>query len=1088
MKSGVLGPLEVRADHGVQAQAILGQGAAFQPETPPRPEAASSAPAKPAAPEAREPRPDARKTVTILFTDIVDSSRLSLSLDPEALRNMLTRYFGDLSAVIQRHGGTVDKYIGDAIMAVFGVPLLHEDDALRAVRAAVEMRDTLAILNHELEAGWGVRLMNRIGINTGEVIAGNQTQGYSSVAGEAVIVAKRLEEAATADEILIGESTYKLVRDAVVVEPSGPRTLKHGATIRALVVVEVLAHAPGIARRFDSPFVGRELQRALLETVFRNAVDDRTCRLVTILADAGVGKSRLVREFTSDLAEDVTVLHGRCLPYGEGITYWPLAEIVRELTRAEGPDSGEQLAAVIGARLAGDEKAGLIAERVTGALGLGGAGQGTTEETAWAVRRLFEALARAGPLVVVVDDIHWAEPTFLDLVEHVADFSRDFPIVIICVARPELFDTRPGWGTGKRNATSIVLERLSDAECRELISNLLGRAPLAPAVESRISSAAEGNALFAEELVAMLVDDALLRRAPDSWVATSDLAELPVPSTINALLAARLEGLPSVERAILTAAAVEGTVFHRSAVSELAGPGLDALEDGLLALVHRDLIRPEAPSFAGEKAYCFRHVLIRDAAYRSLPKNARADLHERFAAWLELTAADRLREFEQIVGYHLEQAFQYRVALGPRDARAASLAARACERLEAAGRRALVRSDLPAAISLLERVSRLLPTDDPQRIALLAELGAALIESGRLDDAGRVLDEAERLAIATDDQRLAAHVLVQRHFLRVLRGEEGGLEEAARAAAKMIPVFERFGDDLGLCRARRLQAWLFFNGARGEAAAAAWERAAAHARRAGARHEYHEILTWIASALWFGPTPAAEGIRRCEAMRAEVRESPESEAAILRQLACLNAIVGRFPIARELIATSNATYADLGLTLYVASSEHEAVVELLAGNPAAAEKSARSAYRALEEMGERAFRSTMAASLAAVILEQGRDEEAEDFAKLSAQLAASGDLVTQILWRRVRARVLARRAEIEAAEALAREAVAIAEATDFINDRADALIDLSRVLEASRRGNEAVEAASRALRLYELKGNVVAAAATQLRLGKLVKM
>jgi predicted ATPase len=331
-------------------------------------------------------------------------------------------------------------------------------------------------------------------------------------------------------------------------------------------------------------------------------------------------------------------------------------------------------------------------------------------------------------------------------------------------------------------------------------------------------------------------------------------------------------------------------------------------------------------------------------------------------------------------------------------------------------------------------------------------------------------------------------VLVQRQFLRLLHGEEGGLEEAAGVAARVIPVFERLGDDLGLCRARRLEAWLFFNGARGEAAAAAWERAAAHARRAGNLHEHYEILTWIASALWFGPTPAAEGIRRCEAIRAEVRESLESEAAILRSLACLNAIAGRFATARELIAMSNATYADLGLTLYVASSEHEAVVELLAGNPAAAERSARAAYRALEEMGERAFRSTMAASLAVVILELGRDEEAEDFAKLSAQLAASGDLVTQVRWRRVRARVLARRGEIRAAEELAREALAIAEATDFVNDQADALVDLSHVLEASGRCDDAAAAASGALRLYELKGNVVAAAATRLRLGKLGKM
>ena len=331
-------------------------------------------------------------------------------------------------------------------------------------------------------------------------------------------------------------------------------------------------------------------------------------------------------------------------------------------------------------------------------------------------------------------------------------------------------------------------------------------------------------------------------------------------------------------------------------------------------------------------------------------------------------------------------------------------------------------------------------------------------------------------------------MLVQQQFLRLLHGEEGALEGAARATARVIPVFERHGDDLGLCHARRLEAWLFWNEARAEAAAAAWERAAAHARQAGDRHEYYESLTWIASSLWFGPTPAAEGIRRCEAMRAEVRESPESEAAILRSLACLNAIVGRFAVARELLATSNATSADLGLTLYVASSDHEAVVEVLAGNPAAAERSVRAAYRTLEEMGERAFRSTIAASLAWVILEQGRDEEAEALAELSARLAASGDLITQVRWRRVRARVLARRAEIPAAEALAREALAIAEATDFVNDRADALIDLSHVLEASRRCDEAVSAASGALDLYELKGNMVAAAATRLRVRILTRV
>ncbi|MGY1763347.1 ATP-binding protein [Geodermatophilus sp. SYSU D00779] len=1052
-------------------------------------------PLAPVGPGARPPAPDVRKTVTILFADLVDSSRLSLTLDPEALRNLLARYFGEMSAIVGKHGGTVEKYIGDAIMAVFGVPTLHEDDALRAVRVAVEMRDRLTILNRDLEAGWGVRLASRIGVNTGEVISGDHRQGHLVVTGEAVNVAKRLEEAARANEILIGRSTHRLVRDAVDVEPSGPRALKHGEVVDALVVRHARAHAPGLARHFESPFIGRQGPRSVLRTVFGRTVSQRSCHVLTVLGDAGVGKSRLVREFTAGLGRDVVVLHGHCLPYGEGITYWPLAEIVRGITRAKGVEPDEQSAATIAARLAagelaGEEKAQLIAQRVAETLGLGSAGGGTNEETFWAVRRLFEALARAGPLVVVVDDLHWAEPTFLDLVQHVADFSRGFPILLVCIARRDLLETRPGWGSRKPNATSILLEPLSEAECRELVSNLLGRAPVPPAAASVIAGSAEGNALFAEELVAMLVDDGLLVREDDRWVAPSDLSELPVPSTIHALLAARLEGLPADQRAILTTAAVEGVVFHRGAVGELAHRALDAaLDDGLQTLVHRDLIRRNAADFAGEEAYRFRHGLIRDAAYRSLPKGDRADLHERYAGWLEAMAADRsrLREFEEIVGYHLEQAFRYRVAVGSVDSRAASLAARASERLEAAGRRALARSDLPAGIGLLERVTGLLRPEDPRRPLVLAELGAAMIERGRLAEAARVLDEAERLAATGDDACAASHVLVQQQFLRLLHVEEGGAEDAARAMARVIPVFERCGDDLGLCRARRLEAWLHWNEARAEAAAAAWERAAAHAHEAGARHVRDEILTWVASSLWFGPTPADEGVRRCEAMREEVRESPESEAAILRHLAGLHAMLGRFDLARRLLATSNAAYADLGLTLNAATSQNEAVIELLAGNPAAAEESLRTGCRALEEMGERMFLPTTAAFLARAIFEQGRDAEAEDLADLSARLAGPTDLLSQVLWRGVRARVLTRRAELQEAEELAREAVTIAGATDFLNHRADALLDLSHVLEASRRGDGAVTAASEALRLYEVKGNVIAAAATRRRLEELGK-
>jgi predicted ATPase/class 3 adenylate cyclase len=1035
----------------------------------------------------QQPAQDVRKTVTIIFADIVDSSRLSLTLDPEALRNLLARYFDEMNSIIQRHGGTVEGSAGDDIMAVCGVPTLHEDDALRAVSAAVEMRDTLAILNQELETVWGVQLAHRIGVNTGEVFTGINRHGHRFVTGEAVRVAKRLQEAATPNEILIGEATHKLVRRVVVVESSSPRALKHGEKFPAITLVNIIGRATGFQRRFEALFVGRQHQRAMIETIFGDLVSTRTCHLLTVLGEAGVGKSRLVSEVAGSLPSETIVAHGRCLPYGAGITYWPLADIVREIAQAAVGDPGKQPAAAIAKILAGHAKAQLIAERVTELLGFGDGEPGTREETFWAVRRLFEVLARKRPLVIVVEDLHWAEQTFLDLIEHLVDVSHGYPIMVVGTARPELLDTRPGWGSGRPNATTIALEPLSEAESREMILNLLDRLPLSPAVELKITRAVDGNPLFAEELVAMLVDEELLRRNEDGWVARSDLSELPVPSTINALLAARLEGLPSLERAILTAAAVEGAVFHRSAVSELACPVLDALEDGLLALVRRDLIRPEAPSFAGENAYRFRHVLIRDAAYRSLSKNARADLHERFAAWLELTAADRLREFEEIVGYHLEQAFQYRIALGPRDVLAASLAARAAARLEAAGRKALARSDLAAAVALLERVCKLLPTDHSKRTAVLAELGAALIECGRLTDAVQVLGEAERLASSTNDERVASHVLVQQQLLRILHVDEDGTNEAARAIALVIPIFERCKDDLGLCRTRRLEAVIYWNEARAGAAGEAWRHAAAHALMAGDRHLHNETLTWIASSLWFGPTPASEGIRRCEAMREEVRESPESDAAILRHLGGLHAMVGRFDLARQLLATSNAVYADLGLTLNAASSQNEAVIELLAGSPAAAELSLRNGYRALEEMGERWFLSTTAAFLGRAVLEQGRDEEADDLAKMSAQLAANSDVLSQILWRGVRAQVLARRQLVEEAEKLAREAVMRAESTDFLNHRADALLVLSQVLEASRREGAAAAAALEALRLYELKGNVVAAATTRLRLDELEK-
>jgi predicted ATPase/class 3 adenylate cyclase len=1030
-----------------------------------------------AAPPARSP--EVRKMVTILFADVVSWTRLGRQLDPEGLRRLMSRYFETMQSAVERHGGIVEKFIGDAVMAIFGVPVLREDDALRAVRAAAEMRDALATLNGELERTWGFRLEGRIGVNSGEVVAGDHHRGHMVVTGEVVSGAKRLEEAAATGEILISDATYRLVRDAVGAERVTGRTVKGGDTIEALRLVDVRVRAPGRARRFDSPLVDRGRQLAALRSTYASVVENGACHLLTVLGAAGVGKSRLVTEFVSALGEDATVLHGRCLPYGEGTTYWPLAELVRELVRTEGSADAEPSRDAIAALLPDEEKSILVAELISETLGLGGTGAGIGEETSWAVRKLFEALARRRPLVVVFDDLQWAEPTFIELVDSVAELSRGAPIMLLCLARPEVLDSHPGWGGGKLNAASMLLEPLNEDDCRRLITNLLRGGSLPADVETRIAEAADGNALFAEELLAMLVDDERLAWVDGRWVVADDLAELPVPHTINSLLAARLENLPDDERDLLVRASVEGAHFHRSAVRELApDSSTSSLDAGLVSLVRRDVIRPDRSSFAGDEGYRFRHVLIRDAAYRSLAKATRADLHERFAAWLERTSGTGVRDYEEIVGHHLEHAFGCRVDIGSPDDELSELGARASRRLESAGRRALARSDLPSAIGLLERASDLLGAGEPTRAALLAELGAALIDAGRLSDAEDVLAEARRLAAAAHDERADSHALVQQQFLQLLRVADGGTEEATRVVETVVPVFERFDDRHGLCRARRLEAWLHWNAARAAAAAEAWEQAAAHARSAGDEDERSEILNWVASSLLFGPAPVPDAIRRCEELRVEVRGNLGSEAWTLRSLAGLHAMDGRFELARELLAASSAIFEDLGQTLNSSVSHVDAIVEMLAGDAAAAERHLLAGYHALEKMGDRAFLSTTAAYLAHAIHAQGRDDEAERFTRISEELGSRDDRISQVVWRSARAKIAAGRGDVAGAEALAREAVRIGALTDFVSSRGDALIDLAQVLRASGRIPEARAAATEALSLYEQKGNAVAARKT----------
>ncbi|MGZ5289750.1 MAG: ATP-binding protein, partial [Actinomycetota bacterium] len=634
--------------------------------------------AAPLAPET--PVRETRKTVTVVFCDVTGSTELGERLDPESLRDVQTRYFDAMRDAIERHGGTVEKYIGDAVMAVFGIPQLHEDDALRATRAAVDMREGLTVLNKEFERDRGVTIAVRIGVNTGEVVAGDPTSGQALVTGDAVNVAPRLEEHAAPGEILLGEATHRLVREAVDAEQVEPVVLK--GKVREVPAWRLLGMhdvASSMHRHSGSPMVGRERQLAQLRQAYEAAIEDGGCQLFTLLGSAGVGKSRLVEELISGLGDRATVLMGRCLPYGEGITYYPVLEAIKQAAGLADFDLPDVVEARVCAILEGDEHQATVCRHVSQLMGVAEATAG--EETFWAIRRFFEASARERPLVLIFDDVHWGEPTFLDLVEHIADWSRGSPILLLCMARSDLLEVRPAWAGGKSNAATVSLEPLTEEHAWALVTNLLGVTDLPTELAEAIVEKSEGNPLFVEETLAMLIDDGLVVREGDRSRLTGDLSAVMVPPSIQALLAARLDRLSPQERAVLEAAAVVGKDFFAGAVRSLVPEDArQRVPSDLMALVRKELIRAERTTLPGEDAFRFRHLLIRDSAYGSIAKSQRAELHERVADWLEQVAGEAVIEQEEIVGYHLEQAYAYRTQLAPAD-----------ERTDAIGRRAAAR-------------------------------------------------------------------------------------------------------------------------------------------------------------------------------------------------------------------------------------------------------------------------------------------------------------------------------------------------------------------------------------------------------------
>jgi class 3 adenylate cyclase/tetratricopeptide (TPR) repeat protein len=1025
-------------------------------------------------PLAQAPPPqEVRKVVTIVFSDLKGSTAMGERLDSEAVREVMSRYFDTMRAELERHGGVVEKYIGDAIMAVFGLPKLHEDDALRAVRAAHGMQRALAELNEELDRRWGVRLGNRTGVNTGEVVAGDPSTGQRLVTGDTVNVAARLEQAAGEREVLLGELTYGLVRDAVEVEPVEPLELKGKAErVPAYRLVSVAATGEGWSRRSDAPMVGRQEELGLLVRTFEDALAERAARLVTVIGDAGAGKSRLNDEFLHSVAGRARVLRGRCLSYGDGITFWPLVEAVRQAASIREDDSPvtarEKLAAVAGD--AGEE----VAARVAAAIGLGQE-QFPVDELFWGTRKLLEGLARERPLVVLFDDIHWAEPTFLDLIEHLLDAVRDAPLLLLCPARHTLLDERANWAE-RAGARRLVLEPLTGADIEAIIENLLGEAGIAQEAQTRIVQAADGNPLFVEQMLSMLIDRQLLRFADGRWAATSDLADLAVPPTIQALLAARLDGLSQSERAVVEPASVVGHVFPRPAVEALVTESLrPEVPARLTDLAHKQLVKPDL-SAIDEERFRFTHVLIREAAYGGLLKRARATFHEQFVEWADRVNRERGREteYEEILGYHLEQSVQYLSELGPLDEHGRALGADAARRLSSAGRRAFERGDAGAAANLFGRAVGLIP-DDVTGIELLPDYAEVLLQLGRFPDANAVLDDAVRRAeeVARPDIRSSAELV--RLLLRLRTGDlEGWRDEVDAVTKDAFATFEAREDDAGLAKTWRLLAWANGTACRFGAAAEAAEKAFQHACRAGDVRQQNRIATGYPMAAHLGPTPVDEAIERSERIAEQVSRDRSAQATVIAQLACLRALAGSFDEARGDIATARALLDDLGLTAEIARLEIDSWrVEMLAGDFETAEQELRHAHDLLSEIGDTYLLSTVAGLLGQTLYALGRYDEVEPLGRRAEELATEDDVDTQTLWRCVQGKVLARQRRFEEGETLVREAFELLAPTDAVVFRHDTLLDLAEVLRLAGRTDDARATLAEAMSIAERKGSPV---------------
>jgi class 3 adenylate cyclase/ketosteroid isomerase-like protein len=1008
-------------------------------------------------PDSRDSRVS-RKVVTIVFADLVGSTALHERLDAEAVRQFMERYYAAMRGAVEAHGGRLTQVMGDGVKAVFGAPRVAEDDAIRAVRAGVEMQRAFRALAEEQRERVGKTGL-RVAVNTGEVVADDAAE----IIGDPVNVAARLQEQGTDGDVVIGGATQRIVASLVTLERLGSFALKgRSEAVEAYRVVS-LERPAGAA---VTSFVGRDEELARLGAVYDAATSAPAARLAVLLGSPGLGKSRLLSEFAGQLEGRARVLTAQCSPAG-GATFAPLAEALRAHFQLE---TGEALRAALDALVA----AGDAAEHSAIAIGMDALLTGTPalpEEIFFVVRRLLSALAAEQPVVLVIDDLQWAEPLLLDFTEHLVQWGAGVPLLVLGAARPELRDKRSSFTTpGGLVSDVVTLGGLDAGAAMRLAAGVIGADTLPAAVAGRVLTTSEGNPLFLGELVRMLVNDGALQRDGERWTLAVDVAALEMPPTIQALLAARIERLRPEERLVLERAAVVGRQFSRAAVTHLLPHEAHAeLDARLEALRRSELIEADAGWLLGEPALRFHHLLIRDAAYRRVLRGTRAELHARFADWLEARAGESV-ELEETIGRHLEEAHLHLRELGPLDVNGRALGERAGRRLAAAGRRALARDDLTPAGSLLGRALDCLDAADPARGDLALNWCEALLAAGDVGTAARALAELGRFAAGSE--RLGAWHTCFTSQLAAL-ADPKALRASAEAVVAAAGALAAAGDVAGEAKAHAVHAEALARLGEIGACEAALDKALAAARRANDRRRANTVLSGAPLAALWGPSPVTRASGRCLDVVRVLRitqGAPAVEAVALRCQAVLETLRGRSEAARRMIASSRRLVEELGITQRLLEVDHSAgLIELFEGDAVAAERLLRPAYEGFRTHGLGVAAAQTAALLGRALLAQGRLSEAEALSHESEALAGD-DFQAAIDWRGTRALALAGRGEHATALELARAAVEIAAGTDDLLDHAAARSALAVALRAAGRGHEAGAEEARAIELWEQKG------------------